>query len=162
LPDKLTESSLCLLPLEIKDLPLLTQLSKECFDFDKHYFKYDTPSGYDHILWHKKMLETGSYYKIIYNKQMIGGILIFSCLNQVYNIGRIFLSPGFQNRGIGKKVLLLVEKLYPDAQKWVLDTPEWALKNQNFYEKNGYSKTRIILAKDQSHKLLIYEKKVKF
>ncbi len=31
---------------------------------------------------------------------------------------------------------------FPEAQKWILGTPSWAIRNQHFYEKMGFVRVR--------------------
>jgi hypothetical protein len=31
---------------------------------------------------------------------------------------------------------------FPEAKKWILGTPSWAIRNQHFYEKMGFVKVR--------------------
>ena len=74
--------------------------------------------------------------------QIVGGLILFRIRQGHYEIGRIYLDPDVQNQGIGKQVMAFAEGLYPDAKRWTLDTPSWAVRNHHFYEKLGYMKVR--------------------
>ncbi|MCL2352387.1 MAG: GNAT family N-acetyltransferase [Firmicutes bacterium] len=52
-------------------------------------------------------------------------------------IGRLFVDPARQNRGIGTALLLEIESLYPDA-RYELYTSDKSGRNLSLYTKNGY------------------------
>jgi len=54
------------------------------------------------------------------------------------HIGRLFVSPDYQNRGVGAALLSTVEALYP-AARYELFTSEKSGKNLSLYTKNGYT-----------------------
>ena len=53
------------------------------------------------------------------------------------HIGKLMVEPDFQNRGIGQKLLLAIEALFPDA-RYELFTSNRSDKNLMLYHKNGY------------------------
>jgi ribosomal protein S18 acetylase RimI-like enzyme len=59
-----------------------------------------------------------------------------------YELGRIYVDPDFQNRGIGQQAVRQMFGAFPEAQEWTLGTPSWAIRNQHFYEKMGFVKVR--------------------
>jgi N-acetylglutamate synthase-like GNAT family acetyltransferase len=48
----------------------------------------------------------------------------------------------FQNRDIGQQAVKQMFEALPDADKWTVGTPSWAVRNQHFYEKMGFVKVR--------------------
>jgi GNAT superfamily N-acetyltransferase len=86
------------------------------------------------------MMQRATYYKILDDKRIIGGFIVFNQGGGVCHLGRIYLDPDFQDRGIGGQAIEFIEKLFPAAKKWTLDTPSWAVRNHHFYEKHGYVK----------------------
>jgi len=52
----------------------------------------------------------------------------------------IYIDPDYHNRGIGKEVLRQMYRNHPDALRWTLDTPAWAVRNHGFYERMGFTK----------------------
>ncbi|EJW15394.1 GNAT family N-acetyltransferase [Paenibacillus alvei] len=92
--------------------------------------------------WQADMMQFCNYFKVLFNEEIIGGALIVIESSQVHNLGRIFVDPNFQNQGIGMKVILEIERVYPGCKKWWLDTPRWSVKNHHFYVKCGYAKVR--------------------
>ena len=71
--------------------------------------------------------------------KIIGGL---TCCNagEYYWLGGIYISKEYQNRGIGAKAILFLEKEFPDAKCWRLHTPYKNYRNHHFYEKMGYVK----------------------
>jgi GNAT superfamily N-acetyltransferase len=127
----------------IEDAEELTRVQILSFDDDSRKFRSlaaGGPPGYDSPAWQIRMMHVGIYFKIMNDNIIIGGIIIFrEKLNQ-YNLGRIFIHPGFQNIGFGSQAMRFLEKEFKDARKWTLCTPEWATRNHYFYTKSGYEK----------------------
>ena len=70
------------------------------------------------------------------NKKIIGSVRFFLEDDAVY-IGKLIVNPSNQRQGIGTKLLLEVEKIFPD-KRYELFTSSKSLKNILFYEKLGY------------------------
>jgi GNAT superfamily N-acetyltransferase len=125
------------------DAQALTEVQTRCFDDDSRRFAGQPgggPDGYDSVGWQVQMMQRAIYYKILDDKQIIGGFIVFNVGGGVYHLGRIYLAPEFQDRGIGGQAMTFIEKLFPAAKRWTLDTPSWAVRNHYFYEKHGYAK----------------------
>lgn len=146
------------------DAEKLTEIQTRCFDDNSRRFlgkERGGPPGYDSIDWQRQAIQKASYYKILADGQIIGGMILYA-VNKCeghYEIGRIYLDPGFQNQGIGKQAMAFAEGLYPDAKKWTLDTPSWATRNHHFYEGLGYVKVREEAAHSEE-RLFFYEKQM--
>ena len=81
----------------------------------------------------------GDYYKIIFNNMLAGAIRIVWWEDTTrYRLGSIFIAPEFQGKGIAQQVINMVEKLYPQAATWELDTILQEKKNCYLYKKMGY------------------------
>lgn len=81
----------------------------------------------------------GNYYKIIFNNMLAGAIRIVWWEDKArYRLGSIFIAPEFQGKGIAQQVINMVEKLYPQATTWELDTILQEKRNCYLYEKMGY------------------------
>ena len=122
------------------DAKALALASKHAFDHDVHYGAPcgDGPPGYDSAEWQKRMMRQGDYYKIVVDGTVAGGIIVFRQDVRVYHLGRIYLAPEFQNRGIGARAMEFLWETYPLAKKWTLDTPEWNHRTRHFYHKMGF------------------------
>ena len=77
---------------------------------------------------------------ILWDKKIIGGIIIELNDSKEYNLQTLWVLTEFQNKGIGKYAISYLEEKYPDAKSWVLETPSEAKRNRRFYEKLGYKK----------------------
>ncbi len=123
-----------------KEAAALAQVSKQAFDDDVHYGAPGPggPPGYDAAAWQAKIMRIGEYYKIDHDGEIIGGVIVFRKKVREYEIGRIFITPRYQNQGIGKQVFELVWTLYPLARRWTLETPAWNLRNRHFYQTVGF------------------------
>jgi GNAT superfamily N-acetyltransferase len=99
-------------------------------------------------------------YKILLEGRIIGNITVRIRDEGRYWLGCLAIIPEFQNRGIGSKALQFIEKEFPDAISWSLDTPVQKASNCHFYEKAGY-----VGVEDKVHSekvtLRIYEKNMK-
>jgi GNAT superfamily N-acetyltransferase len=65
-------------------------------------------------------------------------IIAFTMKPGHYNLGRIYIDPDYQNKGIGAQTMKFIESAFRDSQKWTLGTPKLAFRNHHFYEKLGY------------------------
>jgi GNAT superfamily N-acetyltransferase len=116
------------------------------------------PPGYDSLEdMHRKMAE-GQCYKMVDAGRIIGGIVVFDMGEGRVHVGLIFMDPAYHNRGIGTRAMQFLEQTYPAAILWTLDTPTWAIRNQHFYEKLGYTKVGEEVLPDIT--LIQYEKRV--
>jgi len=100
------------------------------------------PSGYDSVEWNAGWIAKTPYYKILFDGQIVGGIIVFELGEGLYELGRIWVDPDFQNRGIGQQAVRQMFEAFPEAKKWILGTPSWAIRNQHFYEKMGFVRVR--------------------
>ncbi len=140
------------------DEEILKNIAVRAFQDDKD--KYGSfPPGINFVDWHKSQIHSGMYYKILFKNMIIGGIRLFDKNNGHYRLGAIFISPDYQNKGIGHKAIEFIENLYPNAKKWSLDTPYQNYRNHYFYEKHGYVKVGEIQPnKKEDFYLFLYEK----
>jgi GNAT superfamily N-acetyltransferase len=123
-----------------KDSEALALISKQAFDNDIHYGAPGPggPPGYDSAAWQSRMMQIGDYYKIVQDGQTIGGVIVFRKGVRQYEVGRIFISPPYQNQGIGKQVFEFLWTAYPLAKQWTLGTPKWNARTRHFYRKVGF------------------------
>ncbi len=82
------------------------------------------------------------YYFIVKDGARVGGINIGlktdETEGEVCRIAPIFITPEFQNKGIGYVALRKAFALYPQAKKWKLDTILQEKGNCHLYEKCGF------------------------
>ena len=123
-----------------KDAKELARASWRAFDNDVHYGASGPggPPGYKSERWQSRMMRVGKYYKILDDYRIIGGFIVFDKGNGHCELGRIFIDPDYQNRGIGAQAIEFMERAFPQARRWTLGTPRWNRRTQHFYEKMGY------------------------
>ena len=124
-----------------KDAEILAQVSRLAFDDDIHYGFPGTggPVGYDSPTWQRRMMHIADYYKIILEKRIIGGIIVFEKKARNCELGRIFIEPEYQNQGIGAQAIAFLYHTYPLTKRWTLGTPAWNMRNRHFYRKVGFT-----------------------
>ena len=108
--------------------------------------KGDCPPEYDSVKWHKQMAREGHLYQAMMGNDIVGGALLFpdEAKNSVY-IGRIFIDSIYHRKGYGIRLMECIEKDFPCAAEFHLDTPCWNERTNTFYKKLGY---RIIKIED--------------
>jgi ribosomal protein S18 acetylase RimI-like enzyme len=124
-----------------EDAASLVKVQMAAFHSDTDYngVALGGPPGYDSIETLLQKLEENDYYKIVVEGQIVGGIVVFDTGEGHFHLDLIYVDPAYHHRGIGTRALQLIEQAYP-AVKWTLHTPDYAIRNQHFYEKFGYVK----------------------
>lgn len=137
------------------DSELLAEISKRAFNSDLccGATSEGGPPGYDSEEWQRKLIADTPYYKVYYEGEVVGGIIVVDYGNGHYYLARMFVEPDYQARGIGLQSVRLLFKLYPDAKKWREDTPAWNTRTRPFYGKLGF---RIV--KETEEGFLLFEK----
>ncbi|MFL0405578.1 GNAT family N-acetyltransferase [Bacillus nitratireducens] len=134
----------------ITDAEKLTEIKKRTFDEEakkwlpnqENIIDYNIqPPGYSSIEMTKYMIKELNYFKVIYNKTIVGGIIVTISGKSFGRIDRIFVDPDSQGKGIGSKVIDLIEKEFPNVRAWDLETSSRQLNNHYFYENMGYQAT---------------------
>ncbi|HDR7573398.1 TPA: GNAT family N-acetyltransferase, partial [Bacillus mobilis] len=66
---------------------------------------------------------SNNFYKIIFDSNLVGAICISKkeILNNFW-ISPMFIHPNYQGKGIAKKVLILIEEMFPEARSIELAT----------------------------------------
>jgi RimJ/RimL family protein N-acetyltransferase len=98
------------------------------------------PPGCDSIKWNSDRILENEVYKITCDGMLVGGFIIFTYGKNKKEIGRVWIEPEYQNKGIGKKAFDILFKTVQSKTEWKLETPDWAVRNHHFYEKVGFKK----------------------
>jgi len=101
----------------------------------------------------------GRFFKVLEADRVVGGFVLFRLEEETVELGRAFIAPELQNRGIGSELLAFAEGVFPETKRLVLDTPDWNLRTRHFYEKAGYEKIGKAET-DEGFSLIQYEKRV--
>ncbi|MEO3947098.1 GNAT family N-acetyltransferase [Gorillibacterium sp. CAU 1737] len=137
-----------------EEASVLTAIQKESFDRECTRYGQEEqggPPGYAEEAWQLAMMQDMHYFAILEGEEetaegdrldrLIGGAIVSeNAAAGICHLGRIFLHPDKQGSGMGKVAMLALEQQYPDAIRWELDTPDWALRNHRFYPSCGYRK----------------------
>ncbi|MHA2275345.1 MAG: GNAT family N-acetyltransferase [Candidatus Kariarchaeaceae archaeon] len=107
----------------------------------------------------RKLIPQEKIVKILCDKKIVGGYQVIPD-NKDSNIlwlHLLWVDPSFQGNGIGKKTWMHIEKKYP-TKTWKLETPEFTISYQIFFEKLGFSKVDENVYEDVT--IFVYEKKL--
>lgn len=139
----------------VEDIDELIKAKIDAFadDVKKHGF---APVGYDDYEIEKENIQNNHTYKIVLSGKIIGGITCIELGNGIFRINELFIEKQYQNMGFGTKAIYFIEREFPKARKWRLQTPYKSFRSQHFYEKIGYRKTNEIPA-SETNKFVLYE-----
>ena len=76
--------------------------------------------------------------KLELNNSIIGSIRAKQ-ENEICHLNKLVVLPEYQGKGYGKRLLLEIEKYFPKAAKFVLETGTRSISNIELYKKYGYS-----------------------
>lgn len=79
--------------------------------------------------------------KAVMDDRIIGSIRAYEKDGTCF-IGRVIVHPDCQNRGVGRKLMLAVEDVFPQCRKFSLFTGKNSVKNLYFYGSLGYKQVR--------------------
>jgi GNAT superfamily N-acetyltransferase len=127
-------------PAESDDCVVLAETSKRAFDADVTVGAptLGGPPGYDSVAWHVTALTWGQVFTIAHDGRVVGGAIVVPQSATDARLGRVWLVPEAQNRGLGRQVMTGIEALFPSVTRWTLDTPVWNTRNHHFYARCGY------------------------
>nr|WP_144926679.1 GNAT family N-acetyltransferase [Paenibacillus bovis] len=103
----------------------------------------------------------GGFFKILADNILVGAICIYWKENYQFCISPMFIHPAFQGNGIAQKTITIIEKMFPQAQSWELDTLLEEERNCHLYEKMGYSQTGVKKKLNEYATLVFYKKVLK-
>ncbi|MEG7843396.1 GNAT family N-acetyltransferase [Bacillus mobilis] len=144
------------------DAAVLFQMQKDSFNpLLNKYKDYNTNPANEPI--EKTILRinnpNSNYYKMILDSNLVGAI----CISQKeipykFWISPMFIHPNYQGKGIAQKVLILIEKMFPEVRSFELATILEEERNCFLYEKMGYKRTEIIKKLNDKTTLIYYKK----
>ncbi|MBB4826359.1 ribosomal protein S18 acetylase RimI-like enzyme [Sporosarcina luteola] len=131
------------------DAEKLTEIMKRTFDAEaaKWLSNRDTidyniqPPGYASVNMTNYMIEELVYYKILWDEEIVGGLILTLTGTSFGRIDRIYVDPEYQGKKIGSRVIGLMEEEFPTVRMWDLETSSRQLNNHHFYEKMGFQTT---------------------
>jgi L-amino acid N-acyltransferase YncA len=151
------------MPPETHDLEQLILFHAEAFAETEAMYGQGPP-GYNDPAWHAQTLRDHTYFKIVVDDELVGGIIVQDKGAGEIFLHTIFIRPGHQNLGLGSRIIDQLESLFPEARRWTLVTPYRDYRNHHFYEKLGYTKVDEFAATeaglDPNFVLFKYEKTI--
>ena len=90
-----------------------------------------------------------TFLKAVYKNKIIGSVKGRQTPEYCW-IGRLIVHPDFQNYGIGKRLMLSIEKEFPDAKQFLLCTGYKSFKNIKLYESIGYYRVEELISDDKT------------
>ena len=107
-------------------------------------------------------------FTILYKEKIVGGIFYWvsgsphgmELKDGEYYLGRIYIHPKYQNRGIARAAILLCEKEFPDARCYYVDFPDDMEKNRRCYQNAGYCDTQERICSEGAPTLAMFKKTV--
>ena len=129
------------------EIPELTEIMTRTFDHNAQLFlgqPRSGPPGYDTGEFLRKYAfeEGGLGWTIFADEKIVGAFIIFLTPEHDNWLGNIFVDPDYQGQQIGTRTWDFIEKTYPNARSWNLDTPVWSVRNHHFYEKLGFVRVK--------------------
>lgn len=118
------------------------------------------PTGYDSVEKEKRLIEKRFCYKILDEDKLVGGLTVIDRGNGHFRLSAIYIALDYQNKGVGTKAMKFIEKEFPQAKKWSLDTPYLSYRNHHFYESIGFKKVGETKPLENGFYLFEYEKEI--
>lgn len=135
----------------------ITAMSVRAFETDVNFGgeAHDGPPGFDSVEWHEQMAREGHLYQAMIGSEPVGAAVLFpdEARKRVY-VGRIFIDSVCHRKGYGLRLMECVERHFPHATEFNLDTPARNARTNAFYKKAGYS---VIKEEDG---FVFYQKKI--
>ena len=104
----------------------------------------------------KETFKTHAVFKATVDGKIIGSVRVLAKEGTCY-VGRLIVHPDFQNRGVGTKLLMEIERTFSSCGRFELFTGSKSVRNIHLYEKLGYTPFKTQTIKDD-HKLVFLEK----
>lgn len=122
---------------ELSDLPEILKLQYLAYQSEADLFgTRDIPPLKQTLEEVVVEYEQGVILKILDKEKIIGSVRVKQDNDSVY-IGKLMVHPEYRRRGLGKRLLLEIEKIYPN-KRYELFTSTISLSNIRLYEGVGY------------------------
>lgn len=140
-----------------EDLQKILTLQKICYkETETRYEDYELPPMTETVENMQRIFPETCFFKAVIENDIVGSIRAYDKDGTCY-IGRVIVHPDHQNKGIGKQLMLEIEKQYPQIKRFELFTGNKDEKNLYFYNKLGYKEFK--REKHPSGYFLVYMEK---
>jgi len=124
---------------EEKDLPEILELQKLAFRSQAEiYNDFSIPPMIQTLGEIKRDFLKQTYLKAIEHGKIIGSVRGYLENGTCY-VGRLIVRPDLQNKGIGTKLMIEIETIFNQAQRFEIFTGFKDKKNLYLYKKLGYN-----------------------
>jgi len=96
------------------------------------------------------------FLKALINERIVGSVRAYETTGTCH-IGRLVVHPGFQNMGIGSRLMNKIEAIFENAKRFQLFTGDNSERNLYLYQKLGYREFQ--RQKFQENLVLVYLQK---
>lgn len=142
---------------ELKDIPEIIAIQKLAFyDVAKFYNNFKLGPLQTTIADLVKTFDSYTYFKAM--DQGIVGAARAKVTGETCKIENVIIHPSFQNRGIGKNLILALQDSFPHGTTFELLTGKETPKNISFYERLGFVITHEIPATETEPVLVTMKK----
>lgn len=145
-----------------EDCPLLHSIQVKSFiDLLRKYNDFQSSPAAESLdkIQQRFQQSYTDYYLILSDEGTVGMLRVcnfgINC-----RLSPICVLPEFQGKGYGRSAMLELEKLYPEAITWKLDTIAQEAHLCRFYESLGYRKTEKTETVQAGMDLVFYEKNI--
>ncbi len=123
------------------------------------YQDFDTnPAAETFEQFQRYFQENSDCYFIEADGKRVGAMRVVRRPEKECHLSPIFILPEYQRKGYAQQALTAVEKLYPKAKKWTLDTIKQEPKLLHLYENAGYRLTGETKPLKEGMDLVFFEK----
>lgn len=134
-----------LIKAELNQIKNIVDMSVRAFGTDTEVGgkEGDYPPEYDSQEWHREMAVEGHLFQAVADGKSVGAAVLFlNEKDESLYIGRIFIDSIYHRKGYGILLMKCIEDYFPSVRKFCLDTPEWNIRTNAFYQKSGYKKVK--------------------
>jgi len=123
---------------EFTDLENILELQKESYIQEAEIYKnYQIPPLIQNFDSFRREWQNGIVIKAEKSGKIVGSVRA-ELVENVCKIGKLIVKPDFHNQGIGKKLMIEIEKLFDNCSIYELFTGNKSEKNLAIYRKLGY------------------------
>jgi ribosomal protein S18 acetylase RimI-like enzyme len=123
---------------DLGDADQILELQKLCYQSEAAlYDDFSIPPLTETIESMRDEFERQVILKAIDGPAIIGSVRA-RVEDETCHVGRLIVHPSFQNRGIGKELMLSVEAVFVSCRRFELFTGDRSTKNIAFYKNLGY------------------------
>ena len=125
------------------DLPAILELQKLAYRSEAIlYSDWSLPALTQTIESITEEFHTSRFIKAVMDGTIVGSVRADSTEGKC-EVGRLIVHPEHQRKGIGSKLLLRIEALFPDSHHYELFTGSKSVGNIKLYQKHGYTLGRL-------------------